>query len=192
MPTLTSPLLTAEQMRRIRDNMPDLSNRPPGVDLALILNDAIAAILADLVSIEGVIEVDEAVDRHVHATIAVADATGGGTTAALTLQLAKPDGVTPISAARQVMIRTTAAQYSGLVTAGSATFGTATAGSIIASGTGWALVQTDATGAFACTVTNAADETIYFAAGVPMHGVSDKTLAVWSCSSNADGATWSA
>jgi hypothetical protein len=62
MSTLTTPLLTAEQLRRIRDNFQLLSNRPDGnVDIGSILNAAIAAIAVDLTAIEagGVVQVAE-------------------------------------------------------------------------------------------------------------------------------------
>lgn len=129
-------------------------------------------------------------DALVRGTIAVADAPAGATTAALTLALTRPDG-TAIATIRQVYITSSLTQYRGNPS-GSATYGTATVGSIVASGTGWALVQTDATGAFACTVTDAADETLYFAITSPLGGVSN--VAYYACvvGSNSDAATWSA
>jgi hypothetical protein len=142
-------------------------------------------------ALETVNTVADETDRDVLATVTVPDTAGGGTAALSTVQLYRPDGVTPIAAARQVLILAKAAAYSGLAVAGSATFGTATVGSIIASGTGWALVQTSATGAFACTISNSADETLFFTAHPPQ-GVSDKTLAVRSVASNSDSATWAA
>lgn len=130
-------------------------------------------------------------DHHVFATVAVADAPGGATGAALTLALKRLDNSTAVASARQVLIVAKTNQYEGGQSDGSPTFGTATTGSIIASGSGYALVETDATGAFACTVTNATDETLYFSASTP-NGCSDKTKACVVVGSNSDGATWSA
>ena len=129
-------------------------------------------------------------DELVKATIAVADASGGATTAALTLTIKRADDSTAVASARQVLILAGATQY--LDTADSSpTFGTATAGSIIASGNGWCLAQTSASGAFACTVTNATDETLYFSVRTPTAGVSDLTKACVVLGSNSDAATWS-
>lgn len=130
-------------------------------------------------------------DRFVKATIAVADTAGGGTAAALTLQLNRLDGATPIGAARQVGIVATVAQYGAELGNPSVTYSAATIGSIISSGNGWALVETNAAGAFACTASNSDDETTYFAASIPPHGVSDVTKGVLGVISNSDGATWS-
>lgn len=53
MPTTTSPFLTAEKLRRIRDNFQLLSNRPDGnVDLGKMLNDLVDALVTDLTAIE--------------------------------------------------------------------------------------------------------------------------------------------
>lgn len=132
-------------------------------------------------------------DTQVIAAVAVADATGGATDAALTLQIYRRDGSTPIASARQVMVYASVAQYNHFAAiSGTLTFATATTGSIIASGAGWALVETDATGAFACTATNSADETVYFAVDTPSAGVSDTTKGVMGVISNNDPATWSA
>ena len=129
-------------------------------------------------------------DGLVRATIAVANATGGATTAALTLQMTRADG-TNIATARQVYIVSSLTQYRGNPS-GSATYGSATVGAIIASGTGWALVQTNATGAFACTVTDAADETLYFSVTNALGGVSVVGEYAAVVGSNSDPATWSA
>lgn len=130
-------------------------------------------------------------DDLVKATVAVADATGGAADAALTLTLKQADGSTAITTARQVYLFCTATQYSPTIDT-SPTFGSATVGSIIASGSGWALVKTSAAGAFACTLTNATDETLYVSASTPPAGVSliaDSTVVLGS---NSDAVTWSA
>ena len=95
--------------------------------------------------------------------ITVGNATGGSTDAALTLQLNKLDG-TPIDTARQVVIVGGALQYAPFAPSSTLSFVTATAGSIVYPGAGYAVVKTDATGAFACTARNTADETLYFMA----------------------------
>ena len=74
---------------------------------------------------------------------------------------------------------------------GSVTFGTATTGSIIASGGGWALVETSAVGGFACTATNTDDETLYFCVVTP-DSVSDLAKSCMVLASNSDSAAWSA
>lgn len=128
-------------------------------------------------------------DRQVSATIAVADSATND--AALTLQLNRLDGSTAIAAARQVMIMTSTTQYApaGQPEA-SVTFGTATVGSIIASGQGWCLAETSATGAFACTATNTDNETIYFFTQTAAR-VSDPSKGCGVVASNTDAATWS-
>lgn len=128
-------------------------------------------------------------DRQVSATVTVADSATND--AALTLQLNRLDGSTPVAAARQVMIMTSATQYAP---AGqpefSVTFGTATVGSIIASGQGWCLAETDVTGAFACTATNTDNESIYFFTQTAARA-SDPSKGCTVLVSNTDAATWS-
>lgn len=126
------------------------------------------------------------------ATIAVANATGGGTNSGLTLALTRLDGSTAITVAKQVMIRATAAQYDPGAVSSHPTFGTATTGSIIASGNGWCLAETDATGAFACTVSNSSDETLYFSACTANSGLSTVDNYCIVAGSNSDAAAWSA
>jgi hypothetical protein len=133
-------------------------------------------------------------DQLVTATIAVANATGGATGAALTITLKRAlDHSTAIASARQVMIYASTEQYNHFAAiSGTLTFGTATVGSIIASDNGWALVQTSAAGAFACTATNSADETVYFAVDTASAGHSDLATRCSVLGSNSDAATWSA
>lgn len=132
------------------------------------------------------------IDQLVLATIAVADASWGATDSLLTLTLTQADG-TALTSARQVVINAGSEQYNHFAALSSTvTFGTATTGSIIASGSGWALVQTSAAGAFACTATNSADETVYFSVDKASAGVSDSATACVVVGSNSDAATWSA
>lgn len=142
---------------------------------------AYSAVLAALVTY--------GLDRQVSATIAVADSATND--AALTLQLNRLDGSTPIAAARQVLILTSTSQYAPAgAPEASVTFGTATTGSIIASGNGWCLAETSAAGAFACTATNTDNETIYFFTQTAAR-CSDVSKGCVVLVSNTDAAVWS-
>ena len=140
-------------------------------------------------------DVDAYQDQFVNATIAVASTAGGGTDALLTVDLVRAiDNSTVLGSARQVLIVAKTAQYKPYVDAevGNVEFsGAVTKGSVIATDTGWALVQTDADGEFDMTVANAQDETLYFAVTTPL-GVSDKATRCVVVASNSDVATWSA
>lgn len=130
-------------------------------------------------------------DYQVMGTVAVGNATGTNN-ATCTVQLKRLDNSTNIASSRQVMICASLTQYQQFVGepgVSSITFGTATTGSIIASGSGWALIQTDATGAFACTCTNTDDETAYFHVRTAA-SLSDTTKACTVIGSNSDAATW--
>ena len=132
-------------------------------------------------------------DAIVKAVIACADATGGATGAALTVQLYQADGSTAVASARQVLVIAGSTQYAPFPTLeASLTFGTATVGSIVASGGGWALVETSAAGAFACTATNTQDETLYFSATTSQGGTSSGSKQCSVIGSNSDSAAWSA
>lgn len=130
-------------------------------------------------------------DDFVKATIAVANGSGGTNTAALTLQLHRMDGTTPITSAKQVAIYGSTLQYARNNPSGTLTFSSATVGSLEYNTSGYAIVKTDATGAFACTVTNSADQTLYFMATVP-DAVTALADGLCSVTSNLDSATWSA
>lgn len=134
----------------------------------------------------------EAGNDEVLATLAIGNATGGATGATCALTLTRVNGAA-LTAAKQVTIFGTDVQYCPFpnpVAIGSVTFGSATTGSIVASGNGWALVETDATGAFACTCSNSDDETLYFQ--VTNASGSDATKACIVKYSNCDSAQWSA
>lgn len=137
-----------------------------------------------------------AADESVVATVACANATGGATDALLTIALKQRDNSTALASARQVVLASGATQYAPDAGAPNAslTLGTVTAGSIVATmvaGAAW-LVETDATGAFACTATNTDDETVYFMVQTATGGVSDLTKRCVVVGSNSDGAAWSA
>ena len=132
-------------------------------------------------------------DQLVVAAVAVADVTGGATDGTLTMTLLRADNSTAIASARQVMINAGSEQYNHFAAlSATVTFSAATTGSIVASGNGWALVQTSAAGAFACTVANSADETVYFSVDGASAGVSNLATRCAVLGSNSDAATWSA
>lgn len=134
-------------------------------------------------------------DLLVTAVIAVADAPGGATDSALTVQLKQLAGAN-VGSEREVLIVCSASTdqyrpYMNPPDIGSVTFGTATVGAIVASGGGWALVRTDADGAFACTATNSGDEGIYFSV-VTAEGISSLSYKCLVSGCVPDLATWSA
>lgn len=143
----------------------------------------------------GITGVALAADEAVVATVACADATGGSTTAALTVTLKQRDNSTALSSARQVLLVCPNEAYAfGTAPPNvSLSLGTVTKGSIVASLAGGAywLIETDATGAFACTATNTDDETVYFHV-LTANAVSDLTKRCVVVGSNADSAAWSA
>jgi hypothetical protein len=134
---------------------------------------------------------DHGHDEVVDAVIAVADASGGATGAALTLDLKDRAG-SALSRAAVVMILASDSQYGGQRDPNAnVTFGTATKGSILASGTGWAVVKTDTGGEFDCTATNAVDEGVYFSV-VTAEGVDALASGALVHACVPDLATWSA
>ena len=62
----------------------------------------------------------------------------------------------------------------------------------MASGGGWALVETSAAGAFACTATNTDDETLYLSVMSAEGGASSGSKQCAVIGSNSDSAAWSA
>lgn len=125
-------------------------------------------------------------------TVSAANATGGDAGAALTAQATDING-SPLKAPVQFVLVAQADQYDPeLAPDATATFGTATTGTIVDSGAGWALVETDANGYFACTLSNSADETLYVSAMAPSGGAEDTALAAFQVVSNSDAVIWSA
>lgn len=127
-------------------------------------------------------------DHYALATISVADSSVGVNDVALTLQLKRLDNSTNLASARQVLIQAKSNQYDAGQSNAHPTFSAATVGSIVASGSGWALVATSATGAFACTCTNTTDETVWF--GVASGPVSDATKSCQVVACVPDSALW--
>lgn len=131
-------------------------------------------------------------DRTLIPTLTVVGGSGGATAGTLSLQLKQVDGTTNATAARQVLIVATAAQYAPVTSlVSTVTFASASTGSIVATGNGWALVETSATGAFACVPSDSADETVYFRC-LTASGVSDQSKHCLISGSNSDDAVWSA
>jgi hypothetical protein len=130
-------------------------------------------------------------DTQVGCTITAPHATGGATTSALAVTLTRQGG-SALQSARQVLINCNLTQYNPKSNLGSCTFGSATSGSIIASGSGWALVETTAAGAFGCTLTNLVDETVYISVAHPAAGVSNAAKGVNAVISPVTTTTWSA
>lgn len=127
------------------------------------------------------------------ATVTVPNVGSGGTDAALTLQLYQLDGVTPITEARQVIIAGSTARYVMATPSSTLSFATATTGTIKYAGSGYALIETSAAGAFACTAANSADETLYFKAiSPPSVAAADVLKAAVVVGCNEDSAAWSA
>lgn len=132
--------------------------------------------------------------RSVVATLSVVGGSGGATDGTCSLTVTDVQAQ-PVDEEKEVLIIAQATQYEpGEAPVSTVTFSAATLGTIVDSGNGWALIQTSAAGQFACTVSDSADETIYFSAAPPSRGGSDATgsIACVSVVSNADDATWAA
>jgi len=129
--------------------------------------------------------------RMVTVAVAATDVGGGGTDSAFTAEVYSLDGAARAAAA-EFKIMVADAQYEGKENQNAnVTFSTATKGSIVASGSGWAVVQTDAAGEFACTAVNAANETVWFSACSVDGGNTATTNGVLVVGCVPDDATWS-
>lgn len=96
------------------------------------------------------------------AVVAVADSAGGSATTTGTVQINDLAGA-PIAHVVEGLLLAQSAIYAGRNgIQAHVTFSLATAGSILASGAGWCVFKTNATGGFACTLTNGSDEGVYF------------------------------
>ncbi len=142
-------------------------------DGSITINDAAGAAIFTL-SAAGALTVASVAsvpvtDRIVDATLArVADATGGATDVLVTLQL-KDQAGNNVTSARQALIVASTVRAAAFAPSSSVTFMTATTGTIKIgeSNAGYTLVETDATGAFACTCRNTADQTLYLMTSTP-------------------------
>jgi hypothetical protein len=134
----------------------------------------------------------KAVPELALAEIAVADASGGATGAALTLDLKDQEG-SALGRDAVAMILASTSQFGGQRNANAnITLGTVTKGTVLEAGaaSGWWVVKTDSNGEFDCTATNAVDETVYFSV-VTAEGVdgAGRGALVYECV--PDAATWS-
>ena len=128
----------------------------------------------------------------VDAVVAVANAGAGATVAACTVQLNDLLGA-PIGFVGEVLILAQSTQYAGRYALQThVTFDTATVGSILASGAGWAVIKTSAAGAFACNANNASDETVYFSVETTSGGHDALAAGIVVRGCVPDPATWSA
>lgn len=94
--------------------------------------------------------------------IVVPDVGGGGTDAALTVDILDLTGGA-LAKLGVFKIVAADAQYEGIHNMNAnVAFINATAGAILATAAGWAVVQADAAGQFACTAQNAVNETVWF------------------------------
>jgi hypothetical protein len=131
--------------------------------------------------------------RGVIVTITGVDATGGSTTATIEVN-AKDHQNKDLDREHQIMLRWMNAQYDPAAENANATLSkvAAEAGSIIATAAGWALVETDATGKFEGTLTNASDETVFVSANTAQSGVSDTAKGAVVIASESETVVWSA
>ena len=131
-------------------------------------------------------------DAMVTAVVAVTGGTGGSADGTITVDLSRADESTVLGRPVQVMVRVGAAQYAPNQTpVSTVTFSAATKGSIVDSGNGWALVETDADGEFDATISDSADETVYTWIE-SANKMSDPTDGCVVLGSNSDAGTWSA
>lgn len=146
------------------------------------------------VTIDGVSLKDGAINENqfveVHA-ITAAGGAGGATAGTLDVDVRRYGGEA-VDAAVTLLIVATNAAYAGPWDQNSnVTFNTASTGTLVASGSGWALIQTDATGNFACATANSNDETVYFA-GCTAVGVDTLANGAIVVRSVSDDAVWAA
>lgn len=135
-------------------------------------------------------------DRLAMAAITVAGGTSGATAGTMTIQLNRTDEATAVGRPLQAMVIVSETQYApGTVAiSDTVTFGTATAGTKVAAGSGWCLFETTSAGVFTCPPSNSADETVYFrvvSLGA-VAGASDPTDAAIIVGSAEAAATWAA
>lgn len=122
-------------------------------------------------------------------TVTASGGGGGATAGTLAVNVRRYSGA-DVNAAVTLLIVATDSAYSGPWGAnGHVTFSNATTGTLVASGSGWALIQTDADGAFGCALANSSDETVHFA-GCTAVGVNTLANGVVVVRSVSGSATW--
>lgn len=150
---------------------------------------ASGALSGATLAVSGAATLTPLTDALVRATLTATGGTGGATAGTLTMTLTRQDG-SAVASAREVNIVANPTAYRTGADDDSITFSAATVGTIVASGDGWALVRTNAAGAFACTVSNADDDTTHLSARTALAGVSSLTYACSVVGSNSDSAEW--
>lgn len=101
-------------------------------------------------------------ENVVDAVLTVAGGTGGGTDGTLEVDL-QDFGGTALSKQCAIRILAADSEYGGRDNMNAnVTFGAATKGSILESGSGWCVALTSADGEFDCPITNGSDETVWF------------------------------
>ena len=162
-----------------------------GETASLTFTDAGVLSLVDSSGGAGDITADLLSDQFVIPTISGTGGSGGATAGTLAIAVKRADNSTPIASARQLLIGVTSTQYLVGQFTSTVTFSAATTGSIVATGNGYAIIETDTSGDFACTISDSADETVYVAAISPW-GIADTSKACALLASNSHAMTWSA
>jgi hypothetical protein len=124
--------------------------------------------------------------------MAIANATGGATAAALTADLKDLAGAGLSKTGVFKIIASDNEYRGGEDMNANVTFINATLGSILATAAGWAIVKADSSGNFACTASNAVDETVWFAASSCEGGHDALANGVLIRGCVPDSAAWSA
>jgi len=173
--------------------MPDLfkAGGSAGETASMTFADTGALSLVDSSGDAGGVTATLLSDQFVIPTISGTGGSGGATAGTLAVAVKRADNTTPIASARQLLLGVTATQYLVGQFKSTVTFSAATKGSIVSSGNGYAVIETDTSGDFACTISDSADETVYVAAISPW-GVGDTSKACGLIASNSHAMTWSA
>lgn len=128
--------------------------------------------------------------RLVQAVLTVTGGSGGATAGTLDLDIQTLNG-SNVAVAKQVIIKASLSAANPQALVSTVTFASASLGSIVATGNGYAVVLTDATGNFACVPSDSADETVhFFVESAPGVAVAGQGCVV--VESVADTATWAA
>ena len=162
-----------------------------GETASLIFTDAGVLSLVDSSGGAGDITADLLSDQFVIPTISGTGGSGGATAGTLAVAVKRADNSTPIASARQLLIGVTSNPYQIGGFTSTVSFSAATKGSIVSTGNGFAVIETDTSGEFACTISDSADETVYVAAISPW-GIADTSKACALLASNSHAMTWAA
>lgn len=131
-------------------------------------------------------------ERMTLCVIAVGDVTGGATDGTCDVDVQTLDGANVASVKTGIIYAATANGAGSRALSSTVTFSAATNGAIKTSGNGYCVFETDATGNFTCTVSDSADETVYFSVAAADGGVDTSGQGMWVAECVTDAATWSA